>query len=486
MERRLSPCLACAADRRDARLLRRLSGLAAASLRALALGLRLSRRGLARIAAASCAASRAATLPPTAFVNFLQNHDQIGNRALGERLESSPRRGDRGRACRHAAGADAADAVHGRGMGLERRRFPFFCDFTGDLADAVRKGRRKEFGWAYAENGDEVPDPLTTATFGRPCSTGTRREAAPARKRRAVRRCCDPRRDMFRTCGRNSARRAQTKRPARQAGTWGRRTLASRRQSVRSAPRARRTIARHDDLGRRSRRHAPAWSVFWRLGARDASRVPVATYRLQLTKDFDFDAAAAVVPYLKDLGVSHLYASPFLAARRDRPTATTSSTMPSSIPISAATPASRGRTRSTAGMGLILDFVPNHIGVGYCRQCLVARRAGVGTESPHAASSTSTGRGYPTANARRAVADPRQALWRRAGEAARSSSASTPSQAASPPGISSTGCRSSRSAMAKSPRHRPQSRRRRRRYRAIARTASRICGRSSRPRRRPS
>ena len=38
--------------------------------------------------------------------------------------------------------------------------FPFFCDFEGDLADAVRKGRRREFAGAYAEYGDEVPDPL--------------------------------------------------------------------------------------------------------------------------------------------------------------------------------------------------------------------------------------------------------------------------------------------------------------------------------------
>ena len=44
--------------------------------------------------------------------------------------------------------------------------------------------------------------------------------------------------------------------------------------------------------------------------------VPIATYRLQLTADFNFDAAAAVVPYLKNLGISHLYASPFMKARK--------------------------------------------------------------------------------------------------------------------------------------------------------------------------
>ncbi len=43
--------------------------------------------------------------------------------------------------------------------------FPFFCDFHGDLADAVRKGRRREYAWAYAKYGDEVPDPLDPSTF---------------------------------------------------------------------------------------------------------------------------------------------------------------------------------------------------------------------------------------------------------------------------------------------------------------------------------
>ena len=44
--------------------------------------------------------------------------------------------------------------------------------------------------------------------------------------------------------------------------------------------------------------------------------IPIATYRLQLSADFDFDAAASVVPYLKALGITHLYASPFMRARK--------------------------------------------------------------------------------------------------------------------------------------------------------------------------
>ena len=45
---------------------------------------------------------------------------------------------------------------------------------------------------------------------------------------------------------------------------------------------------------------------------------PVATYRLQLNAELGFTAAAAVAPYLKRLGITHLYASPILKARLTR------------------------------------------------------------------------------------------------------------------------------------------------------------------------
>ena len=45
-----------------------------------------------------------------------------------------------------------------------------------------------------------------------------------------------------------------------------------------------------------------------------AEPIPLATYRVQLHKDFDFTRAAAIVPYLARLGISHLYASPILRA----------------------------------------------------------------------------------------------------------------------------------------------------------------------------
>ena len=44
--------------------------------------------------------------------------------------------------------------------------------------------------------------------------------------------------------------------------------------------------------------------------------IAIATYRLQLTADFNFEKAADVVPYLKRLGITHLYASPFMKARQ--------------------------------------------------------------------------------------------------------------------------------------------------------------------------
>ncbi|HUA53230.1 MAG TPA: malto-oligosyltrehalose synthase, partial [Candidatus Sulfotelmatobacter sp.] len=93
---------------------------------------------------------------------------------------------------------------------------------------------------------------------------------------------------------------------------------------------------------------------------------PTATYRVQLNKHFTFHDAAALVPYLAELGVSHLYASPYLTAR------------PGSlhgydiVDHTALNPELGGAAGFQAltdalarhGMGHITDFVPNHMGVG--------------------------------------------------------------------------------------------------------------------------
>ncbi len=91
-----------------------------------------------------------------------------------------------------------------------------------------------------------------------------------------------------------------------------------------------------------------------------------ATYRLQLHAGFDFDDAAALVPYLKRLGVSHLYLSPVTEARPG------SAHGYDVIDHNAVNPELGGRagfdrlleTARAAGLGLLLDFVPNHAGVG--------------------------------------------------------------------------------------------------------------------------
>ncbi|MFZ0478766.1 MAG: malto-oligosyltrehalose trehalohydrolase [Terriglobales bacterium] len=110
------------------------------------------------------------SLTPSAFVSFLQNHDQIGNRAFGERIAqlASP----------HALQAAMEILLLAPQppllfMGEEfaaSSPFLFFCDFQGDLASAVTKGRRNEFA-AFAKfnspaTREQIPDPNAEATFG--------------------------------------------------------------------------------------------------------------------------------------------------------------------------------------------------------------------------------------------------------------------------------------------------------------------------------
>lgn len=95
--------------------------------------------------------------------------------------------------------------------------------------------------------------------------------------------------------------------------------------------------------------------------------IPLATYRLQLTADFGFDQAAAIAPYLKTFGITHVYASPFLKARRG------SRHGYDVVDHNAINPelgGEAGFARLSAALkredlGLLLDFVPNHMGVHF-------------------------------------------------------------------------------------------------------------------------
>jgi malto-oligosyltrehalose trehalohydrolase len=108
-------------------------------------------------------------LPPLAFIAFIQNHDQVGNRAFGERLNAitSPE------AMRAVAAVYLLlPQIPMLFMGEEwaaAQPFPFFCDFDEELAEAVRKGRRQEFA-KFPEFQDEkarerIPDPTAEETF---------------------------------------------------------------------------------------------------------------------------------------------------------------------------------------------------------------------------------------------------------------------------------------------------------------------------------
>ena len=108
-------------------------------------------------------------MPLTAFVSFLQNHDQVGNRARGERITEL--------ASEQTVRAVTAVMLLAPSppllfMGQEwaaSQPFLFFCDFGPELAKAVTEGRRREFA-RFPEFSDpaareRIPDPNDIATY---------------------------------------------------------------------------------------------------------------------------------------------------------------------------------------------------------------------------------------------------------------------------------------------------------------------------------
>jgi malto-oligosyltrehalose trehalohydrolase len=110
-------------------------------------------------------------LPPAAFVDFLQTHDQVGNRAMGERIGhiADPRALRAAIACILLSPSPPLLF-----MGEEfaaSTPFLFFCDFGPELSDAVTQGRRREFSrfdrFRDPEARDAIPDPNRLDTFER-------------------------------------------------------------------------------------------------------------------------------------------------------------------------------------------------------------------------------------------------------------------------------------------------------------------------------
>jgi maltooligosyltrehalose trehalohydrolase len=107
--------------------------------------------------------------PPTAFIDFIQNHDQVGNRAFGERLAAlADQRMVEALTSILALSPHIPLFFMGEEWG-ETRPFCFFTNFHGELADKVREGRRREFAHfgAFSDASDlrHIPDPNDPSTF---------------------------------------------------------------------------------------------------------------------------------------------------------------------------------------------------------------------------------------------------------------------------------------------------------------------------------
>jgi maltooligosyltrehalose trehalohydrolase len=109
--------------------------------------------------------TRSHDLPPTSFVSFLQNHDQTGNRAFGDRLTVLTQPKALEAAVALLLLAPQIPLIF---MGEEfgsKAPFLYFTDHGPELADAVRRGRKQEFAAFADSSGRELPDPNSPETF---------------------------------------------------------------------------------------------------------------------------------------------------------------------------------------------------------------------------------------------------------------------------------------------------------------------------------
>jgi maltooligosyltrehalose trehalohydrolase len=102
----------------------------------------------------------------TQFVVCVHNHDQIGNRALGDRSASYLTPSAQRLACGLLMLSPCVPMLFMGEEYAESRPFPFFCSFgDADLIEAVRRGRRAEFAALKFQWGEDIPDPQDPATF---------------------------------------------------------------------------------------------------------------------------------------------------------------------------------------------------------------------------------------------------------------------------------------------------------------------------------
>ena len=117
-----------------------------------------------------------------------------------------------------------------------------------------------------------------------------------------------------------------------------------------------------------------------------APRIPTSTYRLQFNRDFTFAQARAIVPYLHSLGISDCYASPYFQARAESLHGydiTDHNKLNDAIGSRADYDAWVAELHAH-GMGQVVDFVPNHMGIGEPQNLWWADVLENGPSSPYA------------------------------------------------------------------------------------------------------
>ncbi|WP_218944141.1 malto-oligosyltrehalose synthase [Marinobacter changyiensis] len=325
-------------------------------------------------------------LPSEAFVSFLQNHDQVGNRAFGERID----------ALAPAAAISAAAAVRllapqppllfmGEEFGATTP-FQFFCDFSGELAEAVTSGRQAEFSrfedFSEAGKKDRIPDPNSEQSFLQSKLAWDCLESPyHADRHRHFRDLLAVRRQIYSEKGHQPLPGAGTFHASGDTAvkvTWQLRDGYILTMLANLGPHLCPIPGRGPDPGDRVY-YLPAklpdalkngnllpWSVaVFIASARDANAIPTATYRIQLNRDFSFRDATDLIPYLHDLGISHCYCSPYLKARSGSSHGydiVDHGSLNPEIGSQADFDDFVAKLRAL-GMGHILDMVPNHMGV---------------------------------------------------------------------------------------------------------------------------
>ncbi|MCO5963678.1 malto-oligosyltrehalose trehalohydrolase [Sinorhizobium meliloti] len=106
-----------------------------------------------------------AGLPPTAFISFIQNHDQIGNRALGDRMITyRPQEPIKAVTALYLLAPQIPMLFMGEELGAVEP-FPYFCDFNEELNEKVRQGRREELSRLPGFDAEDLRDPTARSTF---------------------------------------------------------------------------------------------------------------------------------------------------------------------------------------------------------------------------------------------------------------------------------------------------------------------------------